>query len=185
MPPILNKEKGKAVLFELKAIFADLGVDFFLIEGTCLGAFRDGDFCEGDKDIDVGVKQEEILPKFNQLKQMLMGNGFQIKIESSPFDYERAIHATKDGVRVDVMDYAMNGDERFCANGRRHYSIVHDARLFSTLQEISFLGGTFLIPYPTDVYLSREYGSNWQTPDPNFTTSQTRVYNYWRDRVKK
>ena len=83
------------------------------------------------------------------------------------------------------MDYALNGEERFCANGRRDYCIVHDAGLFESMCEIEFLGEKFNIPTPVEIYLEREYGPNWRIPDPLFCVSQTRIYEYWSKNVVK
>ena len=71
VPPCLNKEKAKVILLELHELFNTLRLPFFLIEGTCLGAYRDKDFCNGDKDIDIGLKHEKLCPAIDTLINLL------------------------------------------------------------------------------------------------------------------
>ena len=52
--PPMDVTMAAALLREAKEVFDELGVVFFLRQGTCLGAVRDGAFIPWDDDIDLG-----------------------------------------------------------------------------------------------------------------------------------
>ena len=184
----MNRDQARLTLFALDSILQKLHIPYFLLCGTALGAHRDKDFCNGDLDIDLGVKHEDLVPKMAKLLEELraLPNMTIRKIETKPYDYDRALHLTHCGVRVDIVDYAMSkpDNKRFCASGKKDYCIVHDAELFENMEQVDFHGRKFYIPTPADTYLGREYGPEWKVPNPQDTVSRTRVYGY-RGNVKK
>lgn len=176
----MNKEAAKNLLFELKEIFDGCGVEFFLNYGTALSAYR-GDFCEGDLDIDLGVKHERIVPKMKILKETFKAHKFAIKVHTSPFIYERAMKvANHFRINVDIIDYALNKNHRFHNHYIDDHAAVHDASLFENMQTINFLGKEFLVPNPVEKFLESMYGGNWNIPVPVFTKYKHYVQEYWR-----
>jgi len=179
--PKINKTYAKTTLYEIDDIMNSLGLEYFLVQGTCLGAYRDGDFIESDCDIDLGIKHEVIVPNIDKIVEVLERNEYKIKVESEPYGYDRFLHASRCGrTRVDIVDFALNNDDRFCANGRRNYCIVHKKSMFDNLSDIDFMGRKFKIPSDVEGYLRAEYGDTWNVPDPTMTTSKTRIYGYWK-----
>jgi len=180
-PPPMNHAKAKIILLEMRQILNSLNIEFFLVCGTCLGAYRDKAFCNGDRDIDFGIKHEILVPKIAELRRVLSALNYVVKTETDPYPYDRAVHCSKNGIRLDLVDYALNPytNERFCANARRDYCLVHRAAEFDNLREINFYGEVFKIPHPVEEYLAEEFGDSWRTPDPNDTRSRSRVHGYW------
>lgn len=177
---------GIKALKEIDLAFKALGIEYFLIQGTCLGAYRDKRIIRGDGDMDFGVKHEIMKEKCLALANILGQSGYAYKFEDKPFPYSRAIHASKEWpgggkIRIDICDFVLNekSRERFCVNYRRNYCIVHPAGWFENMQEIDFYGLKVKVPTPIEGYLIREYGGTWKVPDPTCTTSKSRVYGYW------
>jgi len=161
----MDKENAKNVLFELKKILDACNIEFWLNYATCVGAYRDKAFCEHDKDIDLGVKHENIVPKIDLLKDTLKQHGFLIMAISKPYIYERALKVKKLDVPIDIIDYAISGNERFHPHYIHDHAVVHDASLFNNLQTIDFLGQEFLIPNPVEEFLISIYGEDWHIPN--------------------
>ena len=175
----LDRKQAKVVLFKVADLLDSLGIEFCLVCGSALGAHRDKDFCVGDKDIDLAAKHELLVGKIPEILKELPA-GVRVKTNVAPFKHDRALHLVWDGVRVDIVDFALQEDkqERFCANGRRNYCIVHPKRMFDNMGEVELFGRKFLVPSPIEEYLSREYGPSWRVPDPAACVSKTRVYGY-------
>ena len=176
----MNKENAKDLLFELKDILEACNVEFFLNYGTCLSAYR-GAFCDGDLDIDLGVKHEVIVPKMKILKETFTAHKFAMKIHSSPFIYERGMKvANRYRINVDIIDYAINKNDRFHNHYIYNHAAVHEASLFENLKTINFLGKDFLVPNPVEKFLESIYGEDWRIPVPVFTEYVHYVQDYWR-----
>ena len=55
----MNPENAKSVLIELKTIFDQLNVKFWLRRGVLLGAVRENRFIPYDHDIDISIMAED------------------------------------------------------------------------------------------------------------------------------
>jgi hypothetical protein len=158
--PAMDMAVAATLLLEVKQVFDELGVVFFLRQGTCLGAVREKAFIPWDDDIDIGsvagmhgFDEGDIEP----VADAFAARGFQVK--RAEFDGEMWVGLLKDGVRVDWL----------CLRVRRghvlHFPGVRfPVRLFEDLKEIEFLGETFLTANPPEEYLTIKYGPEWQTP---------------------
>jgi len=151
---------AEKVLLEVKAVMDRLGVQFFLRQGTCLGAIRDNAFISWDDDLDVGVilgvnsfTEQSIKPLLAAFREI----GCYVQSESS----DSVIYATllRDNIRVDVLFHRVIDEQIYHWPG-----IWFPIRLFNQLKEINFIGATFLVPNPPEEYLRIKYGPNWQTP---------------------
>jgi len=175
-------ENGRRLLLETADILDELGIRFFLMQGTALGAYRDHGFTPTEADIDFGVLVEHLYPK--QLVDALMDQDYQIETFSLPFHRIRTIVAWKYGIHVDIVGFIRWGAKRFTHSPvhpsvREPYAIVHDAGILETYQSVELFGRQFDIPSPIERYLQLEYGDDWRTPKLDHV-SRTRVYDFIR-----
>lgn len=179
---MMDHAAGRAVMLELADVLDGLGIPFFLIQGTALGAVRDGGFVPTEKDIDLGILQEHLAAE--RLVVELMRRRFDVEVIIAPFTRPRTIVAAKDGVKADLVGFAKWNGWRFTASPVRDwlkepYAIVHDAAMLETYRRIELFGRTWNVPGRIRTYLKREYGSGWSTPDDDHV-SRTRVYDFLR-----
>ena len=153
---------AETILREAKQIMDELGVVFWLRQGTCLGAVRDHALMPWDDDVDIGsvyglngLTERSIEPVATAFRN----HGYQVSVG----DYlgETALAFLKHDIRIDWL----------CLRVRRGH-IAHwpgariPVRLFRELREIDFLGEKFLVPDPPEEYLRLKYGPDWVTPKP-------------------
>lgn len=187
LPPkkevFMDKVKGRECLLKVRTILTELDVDFFLILGTALGAYRDKGFTPTEKDIDLGFLYEEFAKHVGDIARSLILNGFDVRSVSYPFRRCRVLVAHHEGVKVDLVSYVPRGDKRFCSNSdqkTKPYSIVHSREMLERYEPIQLFGKEFLVPSPIEKYLKLEYGEDWRTPRQDHK-SRTRHYFYRKE----
>ena len=158
--PPLDAVTAAELLAEARQIMDRLGVVFFLRQGTCLGAIRDGGFISWDDDIDIGsiiglhgVTEETI----DSVVSAFGDNGYFVRVEGN--DRYVNVSMMKSSTRIDWAAYRIIGDSVF------HYpGILIPAKLFTRLKEIDFMDAKFLVPDPPEEYLRCKYGEEWRIP---------------------
>jgi len=158
--PAMDVAVAERLLLEVKEVMDRLGVEFFLRQGTCLGAVRDNAFIPWDDDLDLGVilgsngftelSIEPVLAVFRE-------SGYYVQSERS----DSVIVSTllKDNMRVDLLFHWIIDEQIYHWPG-----IWLPVTLFNQLKEINFIGETFLVPNPPEEYLLIKYGPNWRIP---------------------
>lgn len=179
---LMNHAAGETCLHEMADILDTLTIPFFLMQGTALGAYRDKGFVPSERDIDLGILQENLSPKSLLLLNTLVRHGFDTETFSEPFQTIRTIVAYKYNVKVDLVGMTRWKDLRFTATPVRpwvtdHYALVHDADILETQEGIVLFGRQFCVPSPIETYLEREYGPGWRTPADDHV-SRTRVQDF-------
>lgn len=158
----MNKEKAKQDLMDVTKVLKKYKTKFFLIYGTALGAVRDGDFLDGDDDIDLGTFDNS---HFEEIRKDLEELGFDIGI---CYDVEQNVEVpavmvlSERNVRVDLYFFEKKSDG-YIANKHNfsRHPLLFMPLEFSNTKKIDFLGEEFRVPAPTDKYLEFLYG-DWR-----------------------
>jgi len=162
-----------------------IGVPFFLLQGTALGAYRDNGFTPTERDIDLGFLQEDFDQFITTMVSRFSALDFDCRVVSKPFSRPRALklvcHKFSKPIKVDLCAYQRFGNKRFCSSNLEPYSIVHPADVLEPPYHQTVMYSVKCnLPSPVEKYLRHEYGPNWQTPiDTHISTS--RIYNFRRD----
>ena len=156
----METNNALAILGEAKKILDQLGVVFFLRQGTCLGAIRENGLIPWDDDLDLGsviglhgFNEEQVDLVILEFKKL----GFSTNLEKY-LDY-LDVTMMKSNIRIDWTCYRIVDD-----------SIIHfpglpiPVQLVMKLKEIEFAGGSYLVPNPPEDYLLAKYGPNWKIP---------------------
>ncbi|MFC2015048.1 LicD family protein [Chloroflexota bacterium] len=156
----LDPVEAKEILEEVKQIFDQAGVLFFLRHGTCLGAIREKGFIPWDDDIDLGCvlgingyTEEQIDPVVVNFRK----NGFFARVDHQ--DQAIFVSMMKSTVRIEWASYRIFGDSIF-----QYPGIRIPVRFFEHLKEIDFLGMKVNVPNPPEEYLLSKYGEEWMIP---------------------
>lgn len=151
---------AEGMLREAKRILDQLGVGFFLRQGTCLGAIRDNAIIPWDDDVDLGsviglhgATEESV----DRVVAAFKDNGYFVRVD--PSEHYIGVSMMKSTIRTDWTCYRIIGDSTFQYPGVRI-----PVRLLTQLKEIEFIGEKFLVPNPPEEYLRCKYGADWMTP---------------------
>lgn len=176
---LMNHEEGRNFLLRLGNALDVAHTPFFLMQGTALGAVRDGGFTPTERDIDVGILMEHFQAPL--LLRRLCEAGFQVSTQNRNRNgLTHTIVCWFGNVHADVVGWLRWGDERFaCAPNDvdPHYCIVHPALLIERLESLSLFGRQWFVPSPHEDYFTREYGPDWRTPRDDHV-SRARVYGH-------
>ena len=166
----MDKAVAQKNLIDFTNVLRKYKVRWFLTFGTCLGAFREGKIIEHDKDLDVGIMQEDF--SYGMLKGFYDA-GFQIKFTFGMRFLGQEIAFVRDGVKIDLMFFYTKGDKAYNAlwqNGGRNgmsdiVKLVYPRNLFDEFVEMNMCGHNFLVVKNTEEYIKTIYGETWNVPD--------------------
>lgn len=161
--PALNKEEAKDLLFRTQDLLKSIGVDIYLAYGTLLGAVRDKDFCKGDSDIDVYIKDEETL--FKNLEN-LRSKGFVLVryLIHDEFTF-RDLNNPKFFIDVGVLSKIHNIWGLYCYRLTKCYT---PKKYLKEDDTINFLGREFKITKNPERILEFWYYDTWNVPMAKF-----------------
>ena len=155
--PNYNFEARYGIMLEIKKIIESEGIDLLLTNGTLLGAVREKDFIEWDKDVDMDILARDFVPNFESIKRKIMLSNPDYIVRGISHHPWMKINTLYKGEKVGVL--AIYKNEKFYYRGP--YQWTHG--IYDTLEEINFKGETFKTPKIQD-YLVHQYGENWKEP---------------------
>lgn len=157
-PPKYTDEKAAKALSDLKKYLDKAQIPFFLISGTLLGCIRENKLLGHDKDIDIGVWEDQTL---ENLQDIFRKSGCFYTLPIYSLDILVVRHVN--GITIDIFIHYREQNDYWHAGKKTKW---HNTP-FELIQYI-FLGETYLIPRNYDLYLRENYGDDWQTPKINF-----------------
>ena len=156
LDPALAAERLK----EVKRVFDELGVFFWLGSGTCLGAVREGRFIPWDDEMDTagvigmhGLTVETL----DRVAEAFRERGFYCPVRHN--SRYAVVNFIKDGIRVDWTCHHIVDGKAYEFPG-----VELPLSIFEHPREIEFIGEKFRIPDPPEEYLRLKYGPEWRTP---------------------
>jgi hypothetical protein len=147
-----NREKMATDFKDVKLIFQKVGVRFFSIKGTCLGAIRNADFIEWNTNIDQAVFATP--EEKSAIRKLLIEEGFVV---DDLLDHITALRNTK----VNIYRVLFDGHRFYVDNVSPIYFKKEnlDTLVSATLGEQSCFTQESPIEHLVDLY-----GNDWATP---------------------
>lgn len=153
---VLNPEICKELLLTTKKVLDENNIMFFLIFGTLLGAYRDGDFIPYDSDVDIGLLLED---RYKVLKLVQTGEFRKYGMQFSTNGFRKLNAFTFNGERIDLFFFRKKYDIYKCLS-----FYIDTKHIENGLDEIEFLGTKFRTVRFIEDYLKGCYGEDWATP---------------------
>ena len=142
-------------------ILDDVGVKYWVSQGTLLGFHRDKNFIEGDSDVDI-----EVLDVIDESK-------FQEIIDKLPFDLIRSASMYDKYMQLAFIDNSNNiifdvwflysKDDlilNYTDDGKLHYP----KKYFENLSTVEFNNRFYPAPSDSEWYCKFRYGDDWNIP---------------------
>ena len=198
----MNEHNAKKFFFEMDDIFNEVGLRYFLFLGTLLGAVREQRFIAMDRDLDVGVFQEEFAKKSKALFNLFKKRGFCPKWKTPNARCKKNNIITglkiykgemtkgkKRKLHCDICCFIKHKDLLYYPRDASTLLLIYPANIIGKLKEIKFYGRKVKVPFYTEEFLKLTYGSNWKIPHKTFQAesgihSQIRVKSndkFWKE----
>lgn len=180
-----DREQARKTLLNISGVLDSVKLPFFLMQGTALGAYRDKDFTPTERDIDIGVLQEDLNRCIYSLVFEFIHSDFDVFCLIRPFTQVRTLIVRQGLIKADIVAFARYQGKRFACSPDEPdqvlnpYAIVHEALLLEKYEQVELFEKQFNVPSPIETYLTREY-DDWKTQREDHV-SRTRVYNFIND----
>ena len=161
-----SQDAAIRALCEIGDLLDAHGVPFFLAAGTLLGFVRDGGPLAHDRDVDIGIFEEQ--PGVPDIVGILRAHP-AIVLPPSARPGDRYFAVRCQGIAVDI--FLHDRSQGAVSFGFSHTPGDIQWRLAPFgLTRVRFHGRDWMLPDPADHYLSGLYGVTWQSPDPGFAS---------------
>lgn len=161
IPPKYTDEKASKALSDLKKYLDKAQIPFFLISGTLLGCIRENKLLGHDKDIDIGVWEDQTLENLQDICRK-SGCFYTLPIYSPDILVIRHVN----GITIDIFIHYREQNSYWHAGKKTKW---HNSP-FELIQH-PFLENHYLIPKNYDLYLTENYGRDWRIPRVNFDSA--------------
>lgn len=151
------KQDAIDALRDIKEIFDNVGIDFFLVSGTFLGCIREGDFIGHDYDIDIGIWSEDYN---DEIKSKILEYGVFTQYDLNWIGGLKLKHVN--GIKIDVFLHFKEYDKIY-----HQGDVVKWYNTTFKLQKYNFIGGKYYGFKDFDKYLSENYG-DWKVKKIDF-----------------
>lgn len=155
------------------------GRPLFLLYGSLLGLYRDGDFIPGDDDFDIGYLSNESDPiavkqEAKKIIEKLVEAGFTIVINRRGKPFRIKDTRVSQDLHLDARPvWFQNG--KFWAHKKACLDLNRED--FEDCKLMGFRGYQVYVPKGTVEFLRAYYGENWRQPDPNFSNNSVTISN--------
>jgi len=157
----LNQEVCRNNLFAFDDVMRELGLRFWLSEGTALGCIRDSAIIPWDDDIDVGMRCEDRNKFVTVALPLLKTMGFKLTFVANNGTFFGFL---RNGEKVDVDFVCPKTKCQACRTSNAKCVTCDEMIPFvQNLRSTNFLGRTFLVP--GESYLEYLYGPGWKVPE--------------------
>jgi len=169
----MNHTHASNILHNVHEVLVGMGKTHFIIDGTLLGAVRDGDFIAHDTDIDVGVLFEEWTPvHVFELTHLFLKKDIVIKHQFGDWENHFEISYHRNGIKIDLFFYRKDGDFRIFhafENGGRNMNddvitYEYPAELIENISPMMFQNELYPAPSNPKAVLELKYGAGWIDP---------------------
>lgn len=157
-----SQKTASVALKDLKSCLNNANIEFFLISGTLLGCIREGKLLGHDKDIDVGVWRKDVSTQ--ELITACRTSGVFYILSSSNDELVVVRHVN--GTTIDIFVHEQNSEGVWHFGGKCKWYNTPFA-----LTKKLFLNDEYLIPANYHLYLTENYGPDWQIPKIDFDSA--------------
>ena len=179
----MDKDLAIKNLKLVKKVFDQYEVPFYLVYGTALGAYRDGEFLPNDNDIDLAVVKPIDLKTRKMIGFMLFDLGFHpadvafniynrwepVEMGYNGDDKTGIIVCHKDKIEFTIFffyeeDCKKHGREYVCIPRLGALKLISTpTRFYEKSEKVKFKGDEYLIPSPIEEYFEFTY-EDWKNP---------------------
>ena len=148
-------------LKEVKQVLDDVGLKFWLTNGTALAAHRDHDWIPWDDDVDLDVYMEDFRPLCEKLRTRFMKRGYIARLTKGARKCKMSVfkHGEKTAFRGLFLDPSYKKNKY-----RLRTRFKYPKRFYKTRGTLEFKGMVFNVPSPIEDFLVYVYGKKWRVP---------------------
>ncbi len=156
---------AKKNLEDLAQVLSGVGVEFFLLYGTLLGAIRDRDLIIHDTDIDIGIfiKYKPLIPLALQRLETIGFNIIRSSFNECGALERLSIMRHDEYVDIGIFSTKKKYFRNFCGYGNNWHSL----ELFLSFDKAKIGEKSYLVPTNSKKLLKLWYGRNWRIPKKN------------------
>ena len=143
-------------LMLFNSVAKEVGLDFWVSEGSALGLIRSGELITGDSDVDVGVYAKDVDHLKQTIEILLSRHGFRVW-RNSPLSIGRSGAY----IDIDITDYGQS-----CMAVEWPALCDDHMGFLEPFQSIKYRNDDYKVP--SIEYLVYLYGKDWETPIAGF-----------------